>query len=267
MLKGILHAHSNYSYDGHNSIKDIVDWAVTEGLDFVVLTEHDNDFDEHKYSDYVRECKRYREKILVLPGIEYSFGEKREIHTNIIGINRFILSKNTDDLSAFLDEVHSLGGLAILNHPLNIIKLLTIDVLNKFDCYEIWNTKSDYNYSPDLKNISTFISSKNIWKAIATSDIHRFPLNDYVTLCINNPATSCSIDVITKSLKRGEFFSSYRDWIILSNGSLVFPHFVAKMFPFLSVIHRYIYNRLKALSRTIGYKPSTNLVNALKLKS
>ena len=40
-MKGSIHFHSNESYDSMNSIDKIIDKAMLNNLDFIILTDHD----------------------------------------------------------------------------------------------------------------------------------------------------------------------------------------------------------------------------------
>ena len=101
MSKGLLHFHSNFSYDGHNSIQEIAKWRKTEKIDFIILTEHDNDFDNQKFENYVNECEKHSKNIILVPGIEYSFGQKRPFPQSWAGLRNEELSALTGEEAVF----------------------------------------------------------------------------------------------------------------------------------------------------------------------
>ena len=69
-LRGIVHVHSNYSYDGHNSLEEIARYARTRGYHFVGMTEHSDTFDRSRMRDYVQDCARMStSECLLIPGI------------------------------------------------------------------------------------------------------------------------------------------------------------------------------------------------------
>ena len=40
-MKGIIHLHSSFSHDAINKIDKIIDKALENDLDFIILTDHD----------------------------------------------------------------------------------------------------------------------------------------------------------------------------------------------------------------------------------
>ena len=72
-LKGIIHVHSNYSYDGQHSIDEIAQFGRKRGYSFIGMTEHSDTLDEEKVALYVEECRRVSSPdCLIIPGIEFS---------------------------------------------------------------------------------------------------------------------------------------------------------------------------------------------------
>lgn len=76
------HVHSTFSFDGKDSIDDMVSSAITKGLKVIGFTEHiDANINDagHKHYDYEgyseaveRVRDRYSDQILILKGIEFS---------------------------------------------------------------------------------------------------------------------------------------------------------------------------------------------------
>ena len=55
---GILHVHSNLSYDGQNTLAEIASLAKSRGYQFVGMSEHSDTFDPQKMAYLVNECRR-----------------------------------------------------------------------------------------------------------------------------------------------------------------------------------------------------------------
>jgi hypothetical protein len=53
---GILHVHSNLSYDGQNTLAEIASLAKLRGYRFVGMREHSDTFEPQKMADLVDEC-------------------------------------------------------------------------------------------------------------------------------------------------------------------------------------------------------------------
>ncbi len=85
---GLIHVHSEYSYDGTLSLEELVS-LCKEGEDrFVILTEHADDFYDSKMDMLVDECKKLSTKdFILIPGLEFNC---EGMHILAIGIEKFI---------------------------------------------------------------------------------------------------------------------------------------------------------------------------------
>jgi hypothetical protein len=262
MSKGLLHFHSDFSYDGHNSIEEIAEWAKLEGIDFIILTEHDNDYDTDKFDAYVKECLKNSNDITIVPGIEYSFGLKRHIHFNVFGVNEFIQTNNSiDDIPRFLKYVKNKGGLSILNHPKSITKEIENVDFSALFGVELWNTKSDFLYSPDPRT-DKFIKSKLADKAVfVTSDIHKIPKCEYAKILSDESIenTKSVIDLI----RERKFYCMFEEKKIENHyGEIQLD----KVKLFLAGAHQKTYKFLRNMKRTFGVNVSPKIVKMIKLK-
>jgi histidinol-phosphatase (PHP family) len=76
------HVHSTFSFDGRNSLEEMVMSAIAKNLTVIGFTEHvdfnscDGGLDYYNYEGYTTEIERirdgYGDKILILKGIEFS---------------------------------------------------------------------------------------------------------------------------------------------------------------------------------------------------
>src|SRR3972149_9218864 len=67
------HVHSNWSYDGSWPLEKLAPEFSARGYRVLMMTEHDRGFSEQKWRQYREKCAQVcSEKILVVPGIEYS---------------------------------------------------------------------------------------------------------------------------------------------------------------------------------------------------
>ena len=262
MKQGVLHIHSTYSYDGYNTIEEIAEWAKGEDLDFVILTEHDNDFNEEKFNRYRADCERNSRDLKIFPGIEYSFGVKRHIHINVFGIQEFIeTGNNPEDISPFLKKVKTMGGFSVLNHPKGILKEISELDLTHLDGIELWNTKNDFHYAPDPR-VVRFISShyKDKW-VLATSDIHRLPMGAYAKVVLKSDFGS--VRELTGNLKQGAYHCTF--------GSRRIPSKIRSFrwnpgLLWAAGKHEQAYQIIRKSSRALGIKAPPQLVKRLKLK-
>ena len=87
-LKGYVHIHSHYSYDGVDSIEKIARFFRKKGYRFVCLTEHADDFSNDKMDSFVNECRRCSDPdLLVIPGLEYRCNNL--VHLLAIGVDQY----------------------------------------------------------------------------------------------------------------------------------------------------------------------------------
>ncbi len=105
---GIIHFHSQYSYDALTTIDTIARRAASERLDFLMLTDHDT------VAGSLALRRRIQELGLAIevPGA----AEYKTSHGDVIAafIEREIVAR---ELDAFVAEVRAQGGLLLLPHP------------------------------------------------------------------------------------------------------------------------------------------------------
>jgi len=142
-LRVVMHAHSNWSYDGHHSLASIARLYGRLGAHVVMMTEHDTGFDPDRFEDYRLECARAsRPGCLIVPGIEYSSPEN-DIHILTWGMSRFRGEHRPVDL--ILEDTRAQGGVAILAHPIRRRAWEKVDPgwFDLLSGIELWNRKSD----------------------------------------------------------------------------------------------------------------------------
>lgn len=142
-LRVVMHAHSNWSYDGHHSLASIARLYGRLGAHVVMMTEHDTGFDPDRFEDYRLECaEASTPDCLIVPGIEYSSPDN-DIHILTWGMTSFRGEHRPVDL--ILEDTRTQGGVAILAHPVRRRAWEKIDP-SWFDLLsgiELWNRKSD----------------------------------------------------------------------------------------------------------------------------
>ena len=104
---GVLHIHTTYSHDAHGRFEDVVRVANAQGLDYVVVTEHNT----------LRPLREGRQgwhgSVLVLIGMELSTRGGHYLALNVTEeIDRHALTTQQ-----VIDEVARQGGLGFIAHP------------------------------------------------------------------------------------------------------------------------------------------------------
>jgi predicted metal-dependent phosphoesterase TrpH len=143
IMRVVMHAHSNWSYDGHHSLAWIAKLYGRLGADVVMMSEHDTGFNPDKFEDYRLECARASTPdCLIVPGIEYSSPDN-DIHILTWGMTSFRGEHRPVDL--ILDDTRAQGGVAILAHPVRRRAWEKVDPgwFELLSGIELWNRKSD----------------------------------------------------------------------------------------------------------------------------
>lgn len=212
-MEGLLHVHSDYSYDGKATLRELYDLCLEREFDFLLMAEHAEGFDEAKMEAYVRECKTLSDdRILILPGLEFGFDKYPALHLLGIGIREFF---KVDNISKAVDEIHKQKGLAIIAHPSRNDHFVPEEIIDRIDGIEIWNAGYDSRYLPHHESLKLFsrLKDKNpTLIAFVGMDMH-------TTKKINNRkrtgALTLKIDgrydngkELLEGLKRGSFINN-----------------------------------------------------------
>ena len=137
------HVHSNWSYDGSWSLEALSAKFIRRGCRVLMMTEHDRGFSATRWQEYRAACeKASSDKILLLPGIEYSDADNR-VHVLVWG-NIPFLGENLPT-SEMLEAVKAVNGLAVLAHPSRreAWKHFDSSWLDHLLGIEVWNRKYD----------------------------------------------------------------------------------------------------------------------------
>lgn len=116
---GVIHLHSDYSHDGRASIREIVEAARSNGIDFVMLTDHN--WLQAKYDGH----ERSYDGVHLIIGIEVT---PRYNHYIAFGIDEPLIScdlawvfpyEDELDISPqfYIDWVRNKGGIGFIAHP------------------------------------------------------------------------------------------------------------------------------------------------------
>jgi hypothetical protein len=146
-IRVAAHVHSEWSYDGRFSLKDLARSFRRRRYDAVLMAEHDRGFHPERWAAYRAACAAAGDdRIVLVPGIEYSDADN-VVHVPVWGDVSFL--GEGMPTGALLDAVEEAGALAILAHPGRR------DVWRRFDPrwarglmgIELWNRKYD-GYAP-----------------------------------------------------------------------------------------------------------------------
>jgi hypothetical protein len=144
-MRALLHAHSDWSYDGDSSLASLARWGEARGLHAILLTEHVNDFDLEKMERYVDEVEALRDRpCRLVPGLE--FAVRGGFH--ILAFNMRQWTRSVEPL-ATVRFIRERGGIAVLAHPARYGGRWPADeVLRELHGIEVWNARYDGRFVP-----------------------------------------------------------------------------------------------------------------------
>ncbi len=132
--RGIYHVHSNYSHDSKATLELISDTAKKTGLDFVVITDHNN-------ISAKDDAAKIKDPLLIV-GTELSTWY--DGHLGMIGINE--MPTEREHSQQIIDWAHQHSGYAIPAHPFSKRKPWKKWDLNRIDGIELF-CFSDFFYA------------------------------------------------------------------------------------------------------------------------
>ena len=157
----VCHVHSNWSYDGSWTLEALAERFSRRGFRILMMTEHDRGFSAARLDEYREACARASsERILVVPGIEYSDASNR-VHVLVWGHVPFLGEGLLT--GEMLDGVRNADGVAVLAHPSrrDAWKSFEASWSERLLGIEIWNRKYD-GWSPSKKAPELLASTKTI---------------------------------------------------------------------------------------------------------
>ncbi|MDD6728655.1 MAG: CehA/McbA family metallohydrolase [Eubacteriales bacterium] len=195
--KGDTHLHTLLS-DGKHTKGQLVEMCKDKGLDFMIITDHNNNSVEESY---------YDGDILVIQGQELT---EYPGHVNVWGKKvpdepSFTL-RTAEDYAEVIQRCKDAGAVVSVNHPFcsNCPFRLNLEDYD-FDCVEVWNT---IQHSDNMKNrdwwVGQLLKGKHIG-AVGGSDFHD---NRYGMPLLAMPMTvvyaeSNTADDILSAIKEG----------------------------------------------------------------
>jgi hypothetical protein len=205
-IRVAAHVHSSWSYDAEWSLRDIAGAFRRRRYDVVLMSEHDQSFDERTWSAYQRACQEAStDGILLVPGIEYEDSDG-VVHTPVWGEGIPFLGTGRSTLD-LLRCARAENAVAVLAHPWRR------DAISRYrpewgpllNAIEIWNRKYD-GIAPS-QQLRQFAVQQSI-DPFVSLDFHTkrqfFPLAISVTLS-KEPSVASIVDAIRDGDFRPEF--------------------------------------------------------------
>jgi hypothetical protein len=155
--RGGIHIHSNYS-DGTGSIDEIIAAASRAGLDYIILTDHNQLVDQS--------FQGWRSGVLTLIDIEVNdmalIPERNHLLT--LNINEDV-TPFAPAPQALIDAVRERGGLAFLAHPIDLPGPIVKDIypwtdwdIEGYTGVELWNFMSEFRVHATSKPVALIMA-------------------------------------------------------------------------------------------------------------
>lgn len=170
----VMHVHSEWSHDGHDSMASIAAFAAREQLRYVFLTDHAEDFDAERFADYLNECNAHSTAAhQLIPGLEFRFEGHPGLHLLAVGLQQWMSPETPDE---FCQQGASNAAFLVMAHPLLTKYQAPESVLSQLHGIEVWNAQYNTRYLPDGKALAFWLNARERWpQLVATvgTDQHR----------------------------------------------------------------------------------------------
>jgi hypothetical protein len=213
--RGIVHTHTNYSYDGMLSVAEFSELLKKEGFQFVGLTEHTLGLGPDKYAELVRECREHSDdKFVAIPGLEFRCGNGNEIAG--IGLKQWLEDKPPDEM---ISEIRQAKGFSIWVHPFK--KGLWSGPFLNCDAIEVLNGKLDGVLAPNLGLLREYKRQRRQggkFNAIFGLDFHN--LRQLRSVWVECQVENLTADEIVKALREKRYVSRIAGGAMTCDGDI-----------------------------------------------
>lgn len=170
-IKGIVHVHTTYSYDGKVSLKELRDFLLERGISFCFVTEHTDFLTREQAQLFVQECRALSgSQFVFIPGFEVPY---KDAHVLLLATELFLAQ--TADASVLTQWAQS-AGLTLLAHPVRNKFMVDDTLLSVIDGVEVWNQQYEGKKVPRPHSVAllqTLQEKKPALVATGGIDFHR----------------------------------------------------------------------------------------------
>lgn len=199
--RGVVHVHTEMSFDGTLSLSRIAELCRRRGLSFAAITDHAESMNSGLLDRLVDECTANSDSDLVLiPGLEHRYSSS--VHILALGQSKWVSASST---LGTLKLLASDGCLLIAAHPTSPYDLPS-ELLEIMTAVEIWNVGRDTRLLPTTRQFPVYkkwaASYPNLY-AIGGLDMHKG--SEWGCEVVLDPPCEISSDSVLRALKAGQF--------------------------------------------------------------
>lgn len=208
-IRGILHCHSRYSYDGKLTLSELRDLSISRGVKFICMTEHTDDMTSEVARAFVRECDTLSDTTFkFIPGFEvpYQVDEATGNHAHVlmIGCREFFKPYAPDHATLREWSLHT--PFVVLAHPVRNDFVVDPGLLEEIDALEVWNQQYEGKRVPRTRSLA-LLSDLRVKKPllVATGGVDFHRIEHFGTPQISMSPDTFTEGAILEKLKTGAF--------------------------------------------------------------
>lgn len=204
----LAHVHSSVSYDSPTDLAEIAAVARREGIQCVLMSEHNNTLDDATVAAFVERCEALTTpECLLIPGLELSLDDNR-VHLLAYGVRQFIPSLSERSLPPLIRRIHELGGVAVLAHPAHkdAYKRIPAEDLDDLDGMEIWNVRNGSRFYPHLDEAAALRAARRRGVSLAAfAGLDWHFISHFERLVLRTDVTSLDAASVLSAIRAGRF--------------------------------------------------------------
>lgn len=247
--RGVMHAHSTYSYDGHLTLAELKSVFQRDGFHFILMTEHTDKLTSVRADEFIRECHQLSDDhFIIIPGFEVPY---RDAHIMCVDVDDLY---DSQDSFSLIDRFFRAGALIILAHPHRNYFVLDDRIMNLIHGVEIWNSQYDGKRSPRFSSLSYFNvvhTRRSDVLAYAGLDFHR--LSHYGGPFLRIESEALNRKMIMSCLREGRYVLEASGVRVSSRGVVSGSHVMwLRLVSLWSMYCIYLGKRVNSLLKRIG---------------
>jgi hypothetical protein len=195
ILRGIMHVHSQWSYDGRHHLTEIARHAQAGRLDFVLMSEHNRTLTDESMAAFTKDCDALTAAtgVLMVPGIECE-ATPDYVHVLGYGVRTLVTDRRFGAITAAIRDA---GGFAVFAHPLyrEAFTHVTRAELESLAGWEIWNGKADGRWYPSddaIRRLAELRRTGATLVPMAGADLHRLEADPGIVVEVTCPARAAT---------------------------------------------------------------------------
>jgi hypothetical protein len=255
-IKGVIHVHSTYSYDGKESLQSLRDFLTKKDIAFCCLTEHTDQMTLEQAQLFVQECKMLStSQFVFIPGFEVPYGKA---HMLLLGTEVF-LGQNAD--AQMLKTWSNASALTILAHPVRNAFIVDEIMEQILDGIEIWNQQYEGKLVPRFrsKKLLRKLQEKSpTLLAMGGLDFHR--VEHFGSPLYTLELDHLTQDTVLRALKEGRYSFGTNGLDVsatgLWKGDSSFTHKTLSIFSISVIV---LGKKMNAFLALLGIKPPKGL--------